>query len=62
MGIDTDASGGPYAVSSRLQTNLGDYGAVHDIDAVDARIVLEHAKVFCAAVKNHLGSPGSDTV
>lgn len=42
--------------------NLGDYGAVHDIDIVDARIVLEHAKVFCATVKNHLGLQGSDPV
>lgn len=34
--------------------NLGDYGAVGAIDAEEARIVIENAKIFCLEIKKFL--------
>lgn len=37
--------------------NLGDYGAVHAVVDADSLQVLQKAKVFCAAIRDHIASP-----
>lgn len=36
--------------------NLADYGAVRTIEDADVHSVLENAKAFCIAIKNHIAS------
>ena len=36
--------------------NLGDYGAIHAVEEINARQVLENAQAFCAAIRDYLKS------